>query len=342
MRLRPLLLALALLLLPAGLQPVSARTPAESCPRLTGLFLQPLEAHRAWSRADWTAFFEELAAMRMETLVLQWSGLDRFTVFDADPADSLPEPMIDRLLDAAEAAGIRVWIGLVYDPDYWTRIQREAEQLEVYLRRHLLANRELLERLLAEAGQHPAFAGWYLTEEIEDVTWQDPEKRALLRAHLQALGAEIRARDPQRPIAISGFTGARLDPAALAALWRELLEGSAIDLLLLQDGFGVQPMLPEDLEVYLEALERETRAAGLRLGVVTELFTQTGGPPLDEDAFTAEPASLERIVPQLRAAAAWSALRLGFSAEYATSAAGRPSAAALGRRYQAWLGEGCP
>lgn len=341
MRLHRLLLALSALLVPLMLATAPPAQAQESCPRLDGLFLQPLDLHRRWTASDWTGFFEELAAMRVGTLVLQWTELDHFTVFDGDPSDALSEGLIDLLLDAAEGQGIAVRLGLVQDPAYWERIQRDAEQVEVYLRRHRLANRALAERLVARIGDRRAFDGWYITEEIDEVNWQDQAKRALLHQHLVALAGDLRALAPGRSIAISGFTGARLDPAALGAFWREVLEGTGIDLLMLQDGFGVQPMLPSDLALYLDALRRAAGASGAALASIPELFTQTGGTPIDEGPFAAAPAPIERIEAQLEAAMGLAVARIGFSAEYITSAGGRPSALALQRQYLSWLQQRC-
>jgi len=335
---RLLLTALTLVLL--AMPAVPSASAQERCPQLDGLFLQPLELHRSWSTDDWNGFFEELAGMEVRTLVLQWTELDQFSVFEGDP-ETLPEGLIGQLLDSAERQGITLRLGLVQDPDYWERIQRDTEQVDVYLRRHRLANRALAERLIATVGDRPGFEGWYITEEIDEVNWQDDARRALLRAHLAELAGTLRALAPGRSIAISGFTGARLDPTALAGFWQGLLTDSGIDLLMLQDGFGVQPMLAQDLALYLDALRLGAAAAGANLASIPELFTQTAGTPIDEGPFAAAPAPIERVAAQLHATGGLVASRIGFSAEYITSAGGRPSALALQRQYLAWLRQGC-
>lgn len=342
-------LACLAIALPLAAVPAAAASSAapERCPRLTGLFLQPLALHRDWSAADWTGFFDELAAMQVEVLVLQWTALDSFTVLEPPAAgtdglpEGLPASLLQRILEGAAAQGMKVRLGLVHDPDYWNRIGRDPAQVQVYLRRHRLASAALAERLVQAAAGHPAFAGWYLPEEIDEITWQPPEKRALLQAHLRETAAMLHDLPGPQSIAISGFTGGRQEPAALAAFWQEVLAGSGIDLLMLQDGFGVQPMLASDLGLYLSALEGAAAAAGAELAVIPELFVQTGGPPLDEGAFDATPAPLERILVQLRAVPPALSQRVGFSAEYITSAAGRPAALSLQRQYLSWLRDGC-
>ncbi len=130
----------------------------------------------------------------------------------------LSDPIIVRILNAAKAFNIRLW--LVYDPNYWSCIREEASLVEVYLQRHRVSNFELVTLLHDTVLASPAFAGWYITEEI---TWQDVTKRNLLFQHLAATVADIRTLTPETPIAISGFTGARMDPAALARSTGRLL-----------------------------------------------------------------------------------------------------------------------
>lgn len=320
-----------------------ARTWPESCPRITGSFIQPLSLQGQWTQNDWNALMAEMAAVGVETLYLQWTQLDRFNIFEEGSRQDLAAPIIERVLAAAQANGIKLWLGLVYDPEYWHRILQEAPLVEVYLRRHRVANLELVHKLHAAAGASPAFAGWYITEEIDDVTWQDVAKKNLLIEHLAATVADIRTVTPDTPIAISGFTSATLDPAALADFWFDLLNQSGIDVFMMQDGYGVHQgsILPEDMAIYMRSLRDATHAAGSSFVVIVELFTQVAGQPINDEPFAAVPAGFARLPEQLRLAAEFSDQRVGFSMPEYMSSGGPPSAGALYRSYVLWLLDTC-
>jgi hypothetical protein len=169
--------------------------------------------------------------------------------------------------------------------------------------------RELAPRLVASA----AFGGWYLSEEIDDLNWLEPRRRAILAAHLKEQAQALRELAPARTIAVSGYSRANCDPVALAGLWKDLLADSPLDLLLFQDGIGALNLDLDHLPLYLEALKGVVRERGRELAVVVEVFRQTGGPPLDEGLFRAEAAPLDRVRRQLDIAGLHVAGRYAFS-----------------------------
>lgn len=320
-----------------------ARTWPESCPRLTGTFIQPLAAHALWTDEDWSALMAELHAVGVETLYLQWTQLDQFNIFEEGSRQDLSDPIIVRIMRAAEAFNIRIWMGLVFDPNYWSRIAEEASLVEVYLRRHRVSNFELVTRLYESVADSPSFGGWYITEEIDDLTWQDVTKRNLLFQHLSATVADIRTVTPQTPIAISGFTGARMDPAALADFWYDLLDTSGINVMMMQDGFGVhQGTIPNDsMALYMAALRDAAEAAGARFNVIVEVFSEVAGPPINNEAYAFVPAEFARIPGQLELAQEFARDRVAFSMPTYMSSGGPPSAGALYRDYVLWLLDRC-
>ena len=80
-----------------------ARSWPESCPQLTGTFMQPLAVHATWTQSDWRALMAEMQAVGVRTLYLQWTQLDEFNIFVEGTRMDLEDPMIVRILDAAEA-----------------------------------------------------------------------------------------------------------------------------------------------------------------------------------------------------------------------------------------------
>jgi len=273
---------------------------------LDGTFIQLLNAHEQWSAADWDAQFRNFERLRLSQLVVQWSVYDETAFYASSAYKPLAQPPLERILRLADEAGIKVRVGLAHDSGFWSKIGRDPELVEVYLRRLRLRSEVAARELAPLVRSHPCFDGWYLTEEIDDVNWLEPRRRALLTEHLELLGSLLHELTPGATVAVSGFSNAHCDPRTLEGFWRRILERAGVDVLLFQDGIGVKKLELDYLGLYLAAVARAVEMEGKQLGVIVEMFRQVDGPPLNEEAFRAVPATLDRIQRQIDIAAAHS------------------------------------
>ncbi|CAN5872477.1 hypothetical protein BH24ACI4_BH24ACI4_22830 [soil metagenome] len=188
---------------------------------------------------------------------------------------------------------------------------------------------------------HRSFAGWYISQEIDDVHWRTPEADRILVRYLRDLTRDLRV-SGAHPVAVSAFSNAAMNPRELATFWAGVLTETEIDLLLFQDGIGTEKLDLVQLPQYLQALNGAVRHAGRSLRVIVEAFRQTSGPAINDLEFRAEPAPFERIRTQLALAAQHStAPAVLFSApDYMRPSAG-PEGAELFDRYTAWRQSAC-
>lgn len=296
-------------------------------PRLDGTFLQLTHAHLRWSDARWQRLFEHFATLGLTELVVQWTRYDD-TSFCPDDAPCL----VDKVLDHADRFGLGVLVGLAHRSDFWDRIKAPAEDRRAYLAGLRDASLATAAGLAPVVGRHPSFRGWYLSEEIDDVSWNDPAERRILVEHLAELSFRLRAETADAfRIGVSGFSNAALAPDGLTALWTDILGASAIDVLLFQDGIGVGKLTLAELDPYLAAVSEATHSANRTLWVVVETFERTDN---GDDTFTARPASLGRIEAQLAVAAIHADTLIAFSVPEYMTPLGGPAATALFRRYR--------
>src|SRR5215469_13674039 len=166
------------------------------------------------------------------------------------------------------------------------------------------------------------FAGWYIADEIDDQTWRDDAKRAVLKRYLSQTVKQLRLCRPGSQIAISGFTNSSSDPDSVAAFWADILAATGIDLLPFQDGVGEKKLQLSEIPAYYAALLRAVRGSSARLRGVVELFS------LMPDG-TRLPGSADRIRSQLAAADQASSFpSVAFSVpDYMSEPAGRAGAA---------------
>jgi len=299
MTLRRILALLALLCCPwtahAGDAPAAP-------PRFEATFFQPLRDHGAWPQDRWERLFDELAALGVRVVVVQWSayGETRFFAPD-DGAKAEAVPLLEKLMPLARERGLALRLGLVHDERWWEKITRSPEVVEVYLKGLELDSLRLARALHARFRDEPAFAGWYLPQELDDVNWNGA-RRALIVNHVRQLREGLRRIDPARGAGISGFANGFLDPGAYSAFLREVVEASGLELFFLQDGVGVRKLRLDELPVYMEAAAKGVSQAGGSLRAVVEIFEQTHGEPLDKEPFQARPAEFSRVAGQLAVA----------------------------------------
>ena len=245
-----------------------------TCLGLNSTFLQLTEAQLTRPTAEWRELFEEFREIGINTVFLQWTVVDRKPLFQTARHEIGSNTPLASILDLAEQSGVRVWFGLAFDSSYWEEIKQSPGMLRPYLQRRLQDLAGFLDNLNATTAGAP-FAGWYIPDEIDDRTWLDPEKRAILKKYLAETVALLKARRPGSRVAISGFSNSFADPDFLASFWADVIRASDIDLLLFQDGVGEGKVALENIGLYYGALDRAVRAVGGQLGAVVELFTLT-------------------------------------------------------------------
>ncbi len=265
---------------------------------VTGTIFQPSRDWTGKSVEDWEETLSLARAAGIETLIVQWT--DEGTVAYFQPAPENYEeshPLVNRILEAAGQVGLEVVLGLGNDPEYWRMIETRADVLDVYFRVRNTRNLRLQEALLENFGNNPNWTGYYLSEEIDDLNWREPDRERAFRQYLLRSGRLIRENDSRRDIAISSFFRKRTAPAIYAGNLRDLVGDTAIDSVWVQDGIGVELLSTPLIEPYYRELARAFAPPEPVAGVVVEIFEQTSA---EGEPFAAQPALPARVGRQLQ------------------------------------------
>jgi hypothetical protein len=307
--------------------------------RLKGTFLQLTNAQATWQTDNWVQLFDYFRELRLSELFVQWSLHDQTAFYASSAFKPVTTPPLELLMTLADQRSLQIWIGLAHDPQFWEKVNNDSASVKGYLRvqreRSLLVARELA----AVVQSHPSFAGWYVTEEIDDLNWRPLEARDVLFDYLGGLTTSLRQITGNKvPIAVSSFSNAALDPVAFEKFWSTLLARAPIDVVLFQDGIGAAKLDLEHLPLYLASMRRAVDQTSRSLRVVVEVFEQVDGLPINDKPFRAIPAPLDRIDQQSQIAARYATHGLiAFSVpEYLTPIGGM-EAATLFSRYVARL-----
>lgn len=300
---------------------------------LQGGYIQLLDHHARWNYPDWRSLFDHLAGLRVDTLIVQWSAFDQRPFYRSVPVASAPDMPLESIMRMADASGMRVLVGLSHDRAYWTRIGRPDRR--TYLVERLRLNRQAANELRPIVLAHPSFAGWYISEEIDDLNWNEPADRLALYGYLGELSSHLRKLAPTARIGVSGFVNRRTDPYTLRDFWIDLLaRAPAIDEVYFQDGIGVAKLTLAELPRYYGAMREATTAAGRELVPVVEAFRQVAGPPISKGEFKAEPTTLQRLAEQIRLANLYAARHVVFGVPEYMTPVGGARAARLHQEYR--------
>jgi hypothetical protein len=299
---------------------------------LQGSFIQLVDANKSWSQAQWQQLFAEMRKLGLRHIVLQWSVIDDQAFYRSRSFRSTPEPVLEWIMELAEKSGMQVMLGLSHQSKHWQMVD-DKDARQGYLAQQIERVARTAGELVAGAAKSRAFAGWYLSEEVDDINWVDDAANEWLRSYLFQATSLLKTITPGAPIGISTFANEKTPPKNLERFWKRLLERvPALDVVYFQDGIGVHKLGLDKLPEYYEAMARATASQKKELRPVIELFEQTSGAPINQEPFAARPAPLERIFRQLEVAdgAARASQHVSFSVpEYLSTLGGDAAAAAF-------------
>jgi hypothetical protein len=290
---------------------------------LQGTFIQLLSSHNDWTEKEWRELFVYFETLKLSQIIIQWSVLDDMAFYSSKIHSHATEPPLKTILKLADEYQIKVFIGLAYDTKYWDKIQNKPHALKSYFNHFYKRSSLVATEITPHAIKHSSFQGWYISEEIDDLNWRSVKSQQTLFHYLNQLTQHLNFLTPNKKVALSGFSNAALSPKDFQSFWQALLTSANIDIVLFQDGIGVNKLQLDNLPSYFNAMQHATEKTETELQAIVETFTQTSGYPINNQPFAAIPAPLERIIQQLSIAAQYTQKNIAFSVpEYMTPKGG--------------------
>ena len=322
----------------ARVEPGRAARPA-ACPAAAfeGTILQLLRRDAGRPPRAWAVLMQELRRMGLRSVTLQWSSIDTVDFYRGRPGATEVLPLLPVVLRAAHDAGLRSWLGLHHDGAWWQAAGLPDEALDAYLAARIADLEQRVPALRAAVAGAPV-AGWYVSDELDDATWQAPEREAALTRYLGQLRSRLEHAAPGRPVAVSAFANHAQSAAEYGAQLGRIGAASGIERLLLQDGVGAGKSTVEQAHDTAQGVAAALRGSAVRLGMIVELF-EIRKKTTAQDAATV-PAPLAAIQARIAASAGAGDLPLtSFSHAHHLSAFGGAEAAARGAEWR--RGERC-
>lgn len=245
--------------------------------RITGTFLSLDGSNLLRSPAAWTAEFDAMQAIGIDTLIVRNVVSEIGTIYTVAAT----------LMEQAERTGIKVYLGIPGFGGYqWTG--SASQEVEAQIERATKA----MDLINEQYGDRSAFAGWYLENEVDEKDLVSPRYEVTER-YYRRLTEYAHGITPDLPVIVAPSFDSGTSPNWVADKWRSLLASTGIDILALQDSVGAGRSVPELNPAYFAAMREAAADAGALLWADVEIF----------DIATWQPASLQLVERQLHAVA---------------------------------------
>ncbi len=272
-------------------------------PVTTGSFTQPWCVDRYTTQAQWDAEFEAMKSTGISLWIYQWTTDSRAktTIYPTRLAgyrQSSAYDQVEMALATAQRYGVQVFMGLAFNDEWW----RKGGSDRAWLMAEAASMNAVADELYA--GYYPrfpdTFAGWYINWEMDNAVgynFKSADRRNMIAA-LAAVSGHLKTLDSRLPSAIAPFFNTRFGAGLRRwqRFWLDVLRGTQVDILMLQDGVGVNHASVEQLPKWFSSVCDAAHAAGRQCWSDLENFTQTG-----DNTFI--PAPPERVAAQHRAVA---------------------------------------
>lgn len=262
---------------------------------LAGSFFQPSLVTN-WTERDFAAEYDAMKAVSMNHIIWQWT-VDTKAKRACYPT-GLPgysqifrEDMLRISLAQADKKGIKVWLGLTANDD-WFRYYANDEK---WLAHEVSLNKNIVQELWQRYGDNygDTIAGFYIWMEVDNVHFQNSIKQNRIATAYKEIAEEVH-QVTGKPVMIAPyFTQKRgQDASNYANMWGNILKTAPIDIIALQDGFGGGNGSVTEIGKWLAALK--TKITEVR--PQTELWS-------DLETFTPDflPAPIQRVISQINA-----------------------------------------
>lgn len=278
-------------------------------PALRGSFLQP-GLGDAWTLPQWQKEFSYMKRAGIDQMVIQWTADSKYktTIYPSGLAgykQNTKHDVVERALQAADANGAHIYLGLQNNDDWWNHYANDGPWLKNEAK---IAN-ALADDLWKKYGHHPSLAGWYLVFELDN--WNESTRSDWNRLvdFFQTTGNHLHKLTPCKPVMTAPFfnPSGGLSSAQWQAMWEYILSSSPLDILAQQDGVGVGHATTKQLPEWFQAVRDAIQQARpqMQFWVDSETFNGAG-----------EPMVIHKLVNDMKAVQPYVTNYLSFSFDH--------------------------
>lgn len=331
---RWLAMSIGMALAIAVIAPATTAEATPTCtttPRISGSFVQPALID-GMTTTQLTNEFSTLTNACITSQVLQWTadtGVDT-TVYPSGLSgytQSTSTDVVSRLLTAADTAGVKEYLGLGTDNDWWSNYANNT----TWLSNQAAAADALADDLYSKYGSHTSLKGWYIPFEVDNWNFLTSTTWSNMATFLSTVATHLHTLSPGLPVIIAPFfnTSGGQTSSQWTTMWESILASAPIDVVALQDGVGDGHATTAQLSTWYSA----TKTAITTSSPSTALWS-------DSDTYNADftPMSIGNVVADLTAEAPYVSSIFAFSYDHYDAPSQVPTA--YDATYRGYLSSG--
>ena len=204
----------------------------------------------SWDVLQWSSHMQEMKQMGIKTLIIQFTAYNK-TIWCSSPNDyseNIFKYALDNMLRAAEMNEMGVYVGLYFDDEFWQTTNDAA-----VLKKHAKRCNDLADDIWKQFKGNRAFAGWYIPHEGAPYYYADDAKFNILQNNLINTVVSHCKNISDKPVSMSAFFNHNLSSTSVFRNFMKNMGQCNLDLVLLQDGIGVDHCSLDDMEAYFKA-----------------------------------------------------------------------------------------
>lgn len=141
------------------------------------IFYQPL--NKDVNTIVWKKKLVKLKNKGINKIILQWTKHNNTNFYEVH------NKWFKNLFYEANKKNIKIIVGLYANSNFFKSIKKK--EVSNYLKELEYKNKQLITELLPFLKKQKSFQGWYLYEEIDDLSWRKKEKQKALKIYLSEL-----------------------------------------------------------------------------------------------------------------------------------------------------------
>ena len=215
-------------------------------PIADGTFIQS-DMVENWDDAKWQSEFNYLKQVKMHYIVMGTSittGNITKTIYKSDIKGAQMEypqvDIVDMCLRNAQKCGVKVFLGLDYNSDWWKKSGNDPKWLYAQMERANLIANELYTKYYSKYPE--AFYGWYFVYEVDNLNFKCKHQYSVLSNAININLKYLKEKNQRLPFMISPFMNSKYGtPKKYAKHWAYLFEHTDLekgDIFCPQDSVG--------------------------------------------------------------------------------------------------------
>lgn len=273
--------------------------PADIHPVAGGTFIQAFLVAN-WKDKDWQREFSYLKEAGMRYVVLMdvstTNGDVTKTIYPTKIQGFEPEygkhDVVDICLRNSEKAGMKVFLGLGFNSDWWNKGAKDPRWLYTQMDRGNMIADELYARYYSKYPN--AFFGWYWAYEVDNANFRTKKRLSVLAEAINRVQRHLKIKGERLPFMLSPFMNSKYSsPEEYAQNWSYLFAYTDLgngDIFCPQDSVGTGGLKVNELDAWFSALKR---AADTKPGLLFWSNAET----FDHKDWSSAP--VERFIKQL-------------------------------------------